>query len=83
MDDRKLIHDYGGPARMAEILGYDKKKGGVQRVQNWLTRGIPAKVKLSRPEIFLRGLNTASQNQANLTPSASTDSTPPAEQATA
>lgn len=50
--DRKLIEGLGGPTKLAEILGYDKH-GGVQRIQNWITRGIPPKVKLQRPEIFL------------------------------
>lgn len=50
--DKQLIADLGGPARVAEMLGYPKQ-GGVQRVQNWVSRGIPAKVKLDHPEIFL------------------------------
>lgn len=50
--DRKLIEGLGGPTKLAEILGYDKH-GGVQRIQNWLSRGIPPKVKLQHPEIFL------------------------------
>lgn len=50
--DRKLIEAMGGPTKLAEVLGYDKH-GGVQRIQNWLSRGIPPKVKLQRPEIFL------------------------------
>lgn len=52
MSDQQLIADLGGPAKVAEILGYPKQ-GGVQRVQNWLSRGIPARVKLEHPEIFL------------------------------
>ena len=51
-DDRTLIELLGGPAKLAEKLGYDKD-GGVQRVQNWLTRGIPAAVKLEHPDLFL------------------------------
>lgn len=52
MNDAALIRSLGGPARVAELLGYDKAKGGIQRVQNWLTRGIPPKVKLERPDLF-------------------------------
>jgi hypothetical protein len=52
-DDKKLIEQLGGPSKLAEILGYDKH-GGVQRVQNWIARGIPPKVKLDRPDIFLK-----------------------------
>lgn len=51
--DKKLIESLGGPAKVAELLGYEKH-GGVQRVQNWLARGIPSKVKVEHPEIFLR-----------------------------
>jgi len=50
--DKQLIEDLGGPAKVAELLGYDKH-GGVQRVQNWTTRGIPPKVKIERPDLFL------------------------------
>lgn len=53
--DRELIEHLGGPAKVAELLKYDKN-GGVQRVHNWMTRGIPARVKLGHPEIFLRGI---------------------------
>lgn len=53
--DQKLIERLGGPAKVAELLKYDKH-GGVQRVHNWMARGIPARVKLANPEIFLRGV---------------------------
>jgi hypothetical protein len=49
---RTLIQSLGGPTRVAELLGYDKSKGGVQRVANWQKRGIPAEVRLERPDIF-------------------------------
>jgi hypothetical protein len=49
--DKEIIARLGGPTKVAELLGYDKH-GGVQRVQNWLTRGIPAKVKLANPSLF-------------------------------
>lgn len=55
MNDAELIESLGGPARVAELLHLDKD-GGVQRVHNWKTRGIPAKVKLERPDLFLRHL---------------------------
>lgn len=54
MDDKALIAALGGPAKVAELMGYDKATGGVQRVHNWLERGIPSKVKLERPDLFLR-----------------------------
>ena len=52
MTDTEMIKALGGPTKVAELLGYDKGNGGVQRVQNWLTRGIPAQVKLDHPRIF-------------------------------
>lgn len=51
--DAQLIAELGGPAKVAELLGY-KKSGGHQRVHNWISRGIPARVKLEHPEIFLQ-----------------------------
>lgn len=50
--DKELIAKLGGAAKLAELLGYDKK-GGTQRVHNWVSRGIPAKVKLEHQELFL------------------------------
>lgn len=50
--DRQIIQDLGGPTKVAELLGFDKRAGGAQRVQNWLVRGIPAEVKLARPDLF-------------------------------
>lgn len=52
MNDKQLIDALGGPTRVAELLNYDKP-GGVQRVANWQRRGIPASVKLERPDLFL------------------------------
>ena len=54
--DSQLIAELGGPAKVAEMLGFNKRAGGVQRVQNWLTRGIPADVKLAHPSFFLKDL---------------------------
>ena len=54
MDDKTLITSLGGPAKVAELLGFDKARGGVQRVQNWMTRGIPPGIKVAFPHIFLR-----------------------------
>jgi hypothetical protein len=51
--DRQTIDRLGGPTKLAELLGYDKRKGGVQRIQNWKERGIPPGVKLMRPDLFL------------------------------
>lgn len=51
--DKEIIQRLGGPAEVAQLLKFDKKRGGVQRVQNWLTRGIPAQIKLDHPDLFL------------------------------
>lgn len=50
--DKAKIDALGGPRQLAEKLGYDKKIGGVQRVSNWRTRGIPPRVLLEHREIF-------------------------------
>lgn len=50
--DKERILALGGPAKVAEILKFDKRIG-CQRVQNWMTRGIPSRVKLDNPELFL------------------------------
>ena len=54
MSDSDLIDLLGGPARLAARLGFEKS-GGVQRVHNWRIRGIPARVKLQHPDLFLSG----------------------------
>lgn len=51
-EDRDLIAELGGSTKLAKRLGFGD--GGVQRVNNWKTRGIPARVKLDYPEIFLK-----------------------------
>jgi len=53
--DNALITALGGAAKLSELLGYPTENG-VQRVFNWTTRGIPASVKLERPELFLQDL---------------------------
>ena len=50
--DRELIERLGGPTKVAELLNYPKH-GGAQRVQNWIIRGIPSRVRLEHPDIFL------------------------------
>jgi hypothetical protein len=51
--DKQTILDLGGPTEVARLLGLDIENGGVQRVQNWIKRGIPPKEKLARPDLFL------------------------------
>jgi hypothetical protein len=50
--DKKVIADLGGPAEVARALGLDPANGGVQRVHNWMTRGIPPAIRLSHLEYF-------------------------------
>lgn len=63
--DRQTIDRLGGPAKLAELLGYDKTAGGVQRIQNWKKRGIPSDVKLAHPELFLVDLLEIKRMQAS------------------
>lgn len=53
--DCRLIDALGGPAVVARMLEL-KQETGVQTVHNWKTRGIPAGVKLKRPDLFLPNL---------------------------
>lgn len=65
MEDKEIIKSLGGPAKVADLLHYDKKRGGVQRVQNWLTRGIPSHVKVARPDLFLPDLQPKEGDMGN------------------
>lgn len=47
-NDEKLIRDLGGSTKVANLLGYS-----IQRVSNWMTRGIPSKVRLEHQDFFL------------------------------
>lgn len=53
LDAPRLIHALGGPRKVCELLGYDKRTGGVQRINNWLVRGIPSKVQLLHAALWL------------------------------
>ncbi|MEN3979050.1 hypothetical protein [Acinetobacter sp. CWB-B33] len=57
--DKETLLKLGGSTKVAELLGYKDK----QRVQNWMTRGIPAKVKLQYPHLFLSP-NTQNESAA-------------------
>lgn len=52
--DKQLILSLGGVNAVAKLLKYDLKKGGIQRVSNWMTRGIPAQVKVDFPQYFMK-----------------------------
>jgi len=54
--DAELIESLGGPASVAKLLDYSDESG-TQRVFNWTKRGIPPKVKLDHPDIFLADLS--------------------------
>lgn len=56
MNDKQLIESLGGATKVARLLKYDLAKGGAQKVHNWLSRGIPAKVRLDNLKLF-KGLN--------------------------
>ena len=61
--DVELIQQLGGPSKVAELVGLDKQ-GGTQRVQNWLVRGIPSKMKVDFPHLFMPELATAPASNA-------------------
>jgi len=48
-NDKDLIIQLGGSSVLAKHLNLSK-----QRVHNWMTRGIPASIKLAYPKIFLK-----------------------------
>lgn len=52
MTDSELIDALGGPARLAERLNLLPVQGRVQRVHNWRTRGIPARIRLDYADVF-------------------------------
>ena len=55
MNDKELLTQLGGPTKVAQLLGFDKKNGA-PRVANWMARksGIPAQIKLDFPKLFQR-----------------------------
>jgi hypothetical protein len=60
--DAALIESLGGAAEVARLLGLDPSAGGVQRVHNWTTRGIPPLLRYQRTDVF--GPTPADQAQA-------------------
>lgn len=63
MSDADLIEELGGPTKVSDLLGLPRDNGP-QRVSNWKVRGIPPRVKLQRPDLFLRNLIDASLEPA-------------------
>jgi hypothetical protein len=53
--DSELILKLGGPSKVAEMLKL-RRPDGQRRVHNWLSRGIPAQVKVDHPDLFMPGL---------------------------
>lgn len=53
MKDIKIIENLGGPRGVVEKLGIPLCNANLQIVRNWKVRGIPAKWKLARPDLFL------------------------------
>ena len=54
----------GGPAKVAALLGY-QREGGLQRVQNWKFRGIPALVKVQHPQLFMGDAMAAANDESH------------------
>ena len=63
MTDAEKIESLGGSTKVAELLGLEKN-GGPQRVNNWKTRGIPSKVKVDHPELFMSRVSSETQKAA-------------------
>lgn len=59
--DAELIHALGGPTKVAKAISVDDKPVSVQRVQNWLERGIPSHVKVQFPKLFMPELAQQAQ----------------------
>ncbi|WP_227874080.1 hypothetical protein [Cupriavidus metallidurans] len=72
--DWQLIESLGGPAQVAKLLGYDLKKGGIQRVHNWRVRGVPPSVKLAHPSLFLKELTNSQDASDDVQPPVGTSS---------
>lgn len=62
MTDADLIETLGGCTKVSDLLGLPRENGP-QRVSNWKVRGIPPKVKLERPDLFLRDLAAGANPQ--------------------
>ena len=52
MTDAELIEKHGGPTKLAKKMALPEK-WAAQRIHNWKTRGIPARVKLAYANLFL------------------------------
>jgi hypothetical protein len=53
MNDKDIIEKLGGSSEVARLLKLTGNHPQI-RVNQWKTRGIPAKIKLQYPHIFLR-----------------------------
>lgn len=51
MTDSEIIQNLGGATAVAKRLGL-KTPDGARRVHNWITRGIPAQIRLDHPRLF-------------------------------
>ena len=69
MTDGEFIDALGGPRRLCELLRYDPENGGLQRIYNWRTRGIPSKVLLEHAAFWeLARASLRANNPATLAP---------------
>lgn len=53
MNDKEIIEFYGGSSKLARKLGLLSHHDAI-KVNQWKSRGIPARIKLQFPEVFLR-----------------------------
>lgn len=66
--DSQLIDRFGGATKLAARLGFSIKGGGVQRVQNWKERGIPASVERDNQWIAHERRAMCSVNRPEVSP---------------
>lgn len=61
MTDAELIDLYGGPTKLARLLGWTQS-GAAQRIHNWRKRGIPSSVKVAYQDLLLHPPKTKPQS---------------------
>lgn len=62
MDDKKIIEFYGGPAKLARLLGFEGHNG-TRRVFHWIKRGIPDAEKHRHRDILVTPFETIKENR--------------------
>ena len=64
--DSKVLTKLGGSTKVARLLG---KGFTPQRINNWFERGIPPRVKVNYPELFMPHLIGKAKRKTHVTQS--------------